>query len=132
MKSNNNTGIIIIAGILVFAAMKAFDIRFNLENIKVLGSVGVSVVIALLIFFGMQSKKSSNPEHYIEPEPENDSHYVTHQNGDHITPQPQQNYHNHNPHEEENNRYGSYHAPTHTPAPHVPPPVPPEEDNRWS
>lgn len=128
MKSNNNTGIIIIAGILAFAAMKAFDITFNIENIKILGSAGVAIVIGLLIFFGMQSKKSSNPEHYIEPEPENDSHYITHQNGDHVTPQPYTPPHHQ---EEENHRYGNYQTPTY----HTPPPAPvppPEEDNRWS
>ena len=126
MKSNNSTGIIIIAGILIFTAMKAFDIKFNIENVKMLGSVGIAVVIGLLIFFGMQSKKSSNPDHYIEPEPENDSHYVTHQNGDHITPQP---YHPQPQQEEESHRYGNYQTPPY----HTPTPVnQPEEDNRWS
>lgn len=139
MKNSNSTGIIIIVGVLAFAVMKAFDISFNLANIKIMGSVSVGIIVAMLIFFSMQSKKSDNPEHYIEPEPEEDynSRYgAPEKPPENVTPNPQSYQHyQQTPEEEYNNRYGAQVSP-----PVYNPPAPPvvthytqpEEDNRWS
>lgn len=135
MKHSNSTGIIIIVGVLAIAVMKAFDISFNLENIKIMGSVSVGVIIALLVFLSMQSKKTSNPEYYIEPEPEEENGYTHHLQNQQNQTNPQ-SYQHYQPTQEEDTRYQTnvYQQPSPVP-PVVAPPVytpVPDEDNRWS
>lgn len=126
MKSNNRIGVIIIIGIIMIAAMQAFNIEFNLENIKKAGSLWIGIAIAILIFLGMQSKKSSNPEHYIEPEVENNLYNTPGNNENRV----HQNYQSNDVRENEDPRYSTNYNQNSNPTPnHY---QVPEEDNRWS
>ena len=73
----NGGGLIIIICVLLFAAMRAFGIGievFNIKNIGTMTPFAIGLVVAVLAFFGMQSKKSSSPDYYKPPE--NDDPYA--------------------------------------------------------
>lgn len=120
MKGNNTTGMIIILGILIFATIKSFDIHIGIENIKVIGAVGISIVVGILLFFGMQSKKPYNPDYYKEEEKEEEK-----PSDDNVE---QDSYIASQHYQEGDTSYSSYNNPNNSAQQNYQP----EEDNRWS
>lgn len=129
MKNTNSTGIIVIVGILTFGVMKAFDISFNLSNLKIMGSISIGVIVTILVFLSMQSKKTSNPQYYKDNEVEDSSEDRTQNSKYHTAqPNPQNVQKSQEEEDEENNRY-NYSVQPPAPSNYA---VTPEEDNRWS
>lgn len=139
-KSNNSIGIIIISCVLGFAGMKAFDIEFNLHNIKVMLAIIAASVITLMLLFSLPSKSHEKRyDNYYKENNEEDlelaqqKHAVPPNNddSDNDNKYHQDKYHQDNSQAEEDNRYNQYQQPYQNPYE----PAPPnnvEEDNRWS
>lgn len=145
MRGNNSTGILIIAGILLFAIIQAFGIKMNMENIKLISIAIVVVVMAMFIFSSIHGKKgddsSYTPDKDFKINPQNkQGQSQSHNQAD------GSNYHNpnnpfatyQNPHATYSNPHATYNNPYATPIAPTAPPVAapynnaPEEDNRWS
>lgn len=138
-KSNNIIGIVIIVCILGFAGMKAFDIEFNMHNIKIMLAVVAASVVGLMLLFSLPNKHHETNYEYYERErlrQQQEQEELAYQsqfnqnqvNQNHVTPQYEDSYQQ-NSQPEPDNRYNQYQQPYHN---NYQQPVQQEEDNRWS
>lgn len=138
-KSNNTIGIIIMACVLGFAGMKAFDIEFNMHNLKMMLAFVAGSVILLMLLFSLPGKKHETHEEYYERErlrQQQEQEELAYQtkvnqdnvNQDNVTPRYEESYQQSNQ-PEPDNRYNQYQQPYQNPYQQN---NGSEEDNRWS
>lgn len=146
-KSNNIIGIVIMICILAFAGMKAFEVEFNMHNIKVMLAVVAASVVGLMLLFSLPNKTHETNYEYYERErirQQQEQEQLAYQeqfnqnqvNQNHPTPQHEDSYQQNSQPEPDNryndNRYNQYQQPYNNNYQQPQPPVQQEEDNRWS
>lgn len=132
----NSIGIIIIVGVLAVTTMKAFNIEFNINNLKIVGLVSIGIFISILALLNMQSKKSPNSNNYFKPEIDEENPYESKDNEEDLTLQTNNYQDNQLIKQQEEENYDNYQKNNNTQVQPVPYNsgyiTPTEEDNRWS